>query len=288
MQPAVSASSSGRPVPPGVGAAVWKVRGASAQGDGHLVRGTPCQDTFLAETITVRGGQRAAAEVPVYILAVADGAGSRRRSAQGASVAVGLAVEQASAVLASQGTPADAAAFKDLVADVFDATVEQFRQLVATFPGTDVDDYATTLNIVLICGSLIGIAAVGDGFTIARTDDRRFKVIDYEPKAAIGVETSGTTFLTSDDVGERRRVRATEDAGVSGILVSTDGMANTLLDAGYANRAPKPAADTVGDVMQYLGDADAATDGRLFDFLLDRDLADHTRDDKTILMAVRK
>ncbi len=90
--------------PPDMPAEVgWRVRGASIQGYGHLRDGLPCQDAYRHRAVPV-----AVPEGDVHVLAVADGAGSRARSAEGAAMAVGMATELLSARVTERGVPGGA------------------------------------------------------------------------------------------------------------------------------------------------------------------------------------
>jgi hypothetical protein len=270
----------------------WVVRGATAQGDGHLVHGTSCQDAFDWERIPVEFPGPAANRDPhVYILAVADGASSRRRSAQGASLAVGLAVDATRAELERSGVPADGPACRKTMEAVFDGVRRAFLDLVVRIPGADPREFATTLTVVLIAEPLVGLASVGDGFAVVRTgprDSQRFHVVDYEVADAgePGQASTGATFLTSPDAVPRRRVHVIHDEALTGVLVSTDGMENTLVDVD--DRVFRTDQDALFDIMAHLGEASNATSGRILEFLTSADVAAHTRDDKTLLLAVRR
>jgi serine/threonine protein phosphatase PrpC len=226
------------------------------------------------------------------VLAVADGAGSRRRSAQGASLAVGLAVDIAAAEFGAVGRPDGAEACRRLMTGVFDKLRAAFHRAVKAIPGAAPDNYATTLTVALIADPFIGLASVGDGFAVVRTgwgEAARFHVVDYElaDSAEAGQTSSGSSFLTSSDVLERRRVYVIPNGDVTGILLATDGMENTLVDIDEYG-ALRTYPETLHDIMAYLGDAPDGTAGEIVNFLVSRDVAAHTRDDKTLLLAVRR
>src|SRR4051812_8181262 len=95
----------------------WRVRGVCVQGWSHMKDGVECQDAF-------RFAPDDAAER--VVLAVADGAGSRRRSAEGAALATGLAASAFQEALRRDGAPRDADAWHRFLA-------REYRRLVATF-----------------------------------------------------------------------------------------------------------------------------------------------------------
>src|SRR4051794_30178504 len=74
----------------------WRVQGVSVQGHSHLREGVECQDAYRQTTV---------GSGPARVLAVADGAGSRERSAEGAALAVGLATAVLAERVRSAGVP---------------------------------------------------------------------------------------------------------------------------------------------------------------------------------------
>jgi hypothetical protein len=286
--PTTVAAAVGRSMDPIPRQAGWVVRGATVQGNGHLGRGTSGQDSFDWAPIPARQGGQAVA----WVLAVADGAGSRRRSAQGASLAVGLAVDIATAEFGAVGRPDDAEACKSLMSGVFDKLRAAFHKAVEAIPSAAPANFATTLTVALIADPFIGLASVGDGFTVVRTgrgESVRFHVVDYEipDSAEAGQTSSGSSFLTSSDVLERRRVYVIPNGDVTGILLATDGMENSLVEPDKYG-ALRAYPDTLHDIMRYFGDDAGGTPGEIIDFLRSPEVASHTRDDKTLLLAVRR
>ncbi|WP_327674514.1 protein phosphatase 2C domain-containing protein [Kitasatospora sp. NBC_00458] len=108
------------------------VAGAVVQGTAHLARGRGCQDAFKA--VSGQGGPPPGGRGnPPVVLAVADGAGSRDRSALGAH----LAVDAACRLLAAGVPPADgdAAAWRAWIGErsvaVLDAYLRAVRAVLA-------------------------------------------------------------------------------------------------------------------------------------------------------------
>ena len=100
----------------------WLVHGLSLPGYGHLRDGVECQDACRHGLVEAAGAQ---------VLAVADGAGSRARSAEGAALAVGLAVEVLGERLAAHGAPASPRAWRALLAESYEDLVAAFADATA-------------------------------------------------------------------------------------------------------------------------------------------------------------
>lgn len=100
-------------------------------------------------------------------LAIADGAGSRPLSGQGAELAVSRAVLIASAY-SGRAAAVDLAAWLQLV---FRDVREQIGELAAA-AGRDVGDYATTLGVAILTCDLVCIGQVGDTIAVVGSGDQ--------------------------------------------------------------------------------------------------------------------
>jgi hypothetical protein len=212
----------------------------------------------MGENPRLRPGRAGAgANSRVVVLAVADGAGSRRFSGLGAELAVGFVVTTAQEVISRSGPPGDAAGARALAEAIFGEAVDRFLDAVpiAGVGVGDADEFGTTLSVAVLCDSVLGLAAVGDGFTIVRTSDnnlqRRLFLIDYEPKKSGG--DRGTTFLTSPGMESELRVWGLEGSWLDAVLMSTDGMAPAFLSTGR-DRETDLFDGTVDDVIEIYGE----------------------------------
>src|SRR6185436_9273324 len=86
---------------------LWRLLGASVTGTSHLKSGLPCQDAHACRALP--GG---------VILAVADGAGSAERSAEGARCAADSVLTALEASLAD-GWPADPSPWRELFTQAY-------------------------------------------------------------------------------------------------------------------------------------------------------------------------
>ena len=152
-----SATTAGR------NSATWRVRGVSVAGYRHLQEGIECQDAYRNKVLGPRG--------PV-ILAVADGAGSRPRAAEGATLAAGIAIEVYSRAF-HDGGPQKESAWKPLMRECFELVREQFSTTTSAIgPRSQPHDFATTLTVAVLAREYLGIARLGDGFVIVAVPGR--------------------------------------------------------------------------------------------------------------------
>ncbi|QFR00038.1 protein phosphatase 2C domain-containing protein [Streptomyces phaeolivaceus] len=252
----------------------WRIHGLSVEGYRHRRQGLPCQDACAA-----------AATPLVAVLAVADGAGSRPRSEEGARLAVRLASDHfvRRAEAAVEVGPGEAVhellrdALHDVTTDFLDRT------------GADAQDFATTLTVVVLAPGWLGHLTVGDGLVVVRagTEDgeRQFHLLPQAPAAS--EYSNETVFLTSPDVARWTRTECVADDGVDGVLLSTDGLAQAMVNRS-ADGAPSPNASFADAVFRSLDTAaDDDRDSNLAALLRSDRLTALNADDKTLLRAVR-
>jgi len=253
----------------------WKVRGVSVTGYSHLRDGVECQDAHrhLHEPTT-----------GAYVLAVADGAGSRPRSAEGATLAVGLAVEELGGRLARGGVPDDPDAWKRFLEDGFEAIVELFNtttQRIGNSPG----EFAATLTAVVLAPPWLGIVSLGDGIVLTGAepaeDESGLHLVMAAPPA--GQYVNETCFLSSDGAYDQVEICCLHDPELEALLLGTDGV--TPLAVKRDGAAPRPNRTFVEPVLHSLvARSDPAEVARL---LLEERLTRLSADDKTLLAAVR-
>jgi Protein phosphatase 2C len=240
---------------------VWKVIGASVTGTAHQGAGTGCQDAC---------GWRS--EPGITCLAVADGAGSRPRSGQGAALAVERALLTA-AGSARRGRCSDPAGWLRLALQ--DAQ-EHITALAAT-RGNDPGEYAATLAVAVLAGEAAGVAQVGDTIAVLGRSGR-YQTAAPAPR---GQYVNETTFLTEPGALDQARITLRPAGAVDAVFLSTDGLRFKIL-ADLA--AATPFTPFFEDLQAYLHSPGASPDAvRAFLSGLD----DQSGDDKTLLAAVR-
>ncbi|MFF6785637.1 protein phosphatase 2C domain-containing protein [Streptomyces sp. NPDC012510] len=255
-------------------AAPWRIHGLSVEGYRHRRQGLPCQDACDAT-----------ATPSVAVLAVADGAGSRPRSEEGARLAVRLATEYFARRAEAAVEVRPGAAVHELLRDALDDVSKDFLDRT----GADAQDFATTLTVVVLAPGWIGHLTVGDGFVVVRAGteegERQFHLL---PQAAAASEYSNeTVFLTSPDAARWTHTECVLDDGVDGVLLSTDGLAQAMLNR-QAGGVQSPNTSFADAVFRSLDTApDDAQDTNLAALLRSDRLTALNADDKTLLRAVR-
>lgn len=182
-----------------------RAAGACVTGPLHQTQGSEGQDALHLSGW--RGG---------WIAAVADGLGSRMRSATGARLAVQAAQKVA------RGWPAGT--WRNIPAR--QAATDIYRRWLATVPWTDKGSAATTL-LLLVCDADGNARTwqIGDGLVLLRTQDR---VLSLTPPRtgfgnqtqALGVDRSWSAWHTADFA-----LQAPGDM----VLLMTDGVADDLV-----------------------------------------------------------
>ncbi|MBB4889185.1 PP2C family serine/threonine-protein phosphatase [Streptomyces netropsis] len=267
--------------------ATWRVHGLSVRGYRHVQQGLPCQDAWGQVCVGPHGAR-------VTVLAVADGAGSRPRSEEGAHLAIRLATSVFGRRLASFPTvPGEGDTLARLQRDAFREVVDTFlddtRELAGDRGGPE--DFATTLTVLALGPGWVGHTSLGDGFAVLRAGETdgapQFHLLPQpEPPGEYGNET---TFLSSPDAASRVRIDCVRDDGVDGVLLSTDGLAQAALST-TDGRGPAPNRSFAASVLRALDrpgpdpQADAEDLGAL---LRSHRLTALNADDKTLVRAVR-
>lgn len=183
----------------------WFTIAASAVGSDHEREGTGKQDAVARHPV----GDR-------WIIAVADGAGSARHSAEGAARAVEVATGVLERILTvNAGEPID---FEAAILDAMMEAAHQLREL-ASRRSEPVSAFHTTLAVCVIDGSRVIAGQVGDGFLVAELTNGSFQAFAVPQKGEYANETQ---FLTTIDDREDIEVIAVE--GVRGLAAMTDGL----------------------------------------------------------------
>ena len=251
----------------------WRVRGVSVQGYSHLRDGVECQDAYRHTFVESVGAE---------VLAVADGAGSRVRSAEGAALAVGLATSLLAQRLESAGPPDDAERWRLLLAQGYEDIVAAFLNATARM-GSDPGEFAATLTAVVLAYPWVGVVSIGDGFVIARADSDdgagTFDLVSFAGPA--GEYVNETVFLTSTDALGQATVDCIYDPELTAVLVATDGLVPAAIRQDGGRRRPNRSF-----LEPLLGSLEEPSE--IARLLLDDRISALGADDKTILMAVAR
>ena len=226
------------------------VAGASVQGTGHLATGQGCQDAFKAVDL---GG--------TVVLAVADGAGGRERSALGAHIAVDTACRVLAEAVPDPRDPPEtwtrwiAAAGARVVAESL-RSVEGLLAAAApaerAAPVEPVDagalaatvaaavvrpPWAVFLSVGDCFGTVLTRAPAGNGNGAALNRGERCHLV--LPPPAPGA--AGPVFLSSPGAALRARSFVVWEPELSGVVLATDGCAALTLDHPSVRELPPQA-----------------------------------------------
>ncbi|MEY9861182.1 hypothetical protein ABH935_006822 [Catenulispora sp. GAS73] len=183
------------------------VAGWTQTGTSHVARGRPAQDAFLIrQAQDGNDAQDGDGNAPL-VIAVADGVGSRHRSALGAHLAVDVACR-----LLARGVPdptASAAIWTDWIrAAATSITDELHRCVMALTPDSDPAELSTTMAAAVLHGSWAGFVAIGDCFGAVQTSP--------------ATSTSPTWHLVLPPTASTRAF-ALWDPDLTAVLLATDG-----------------------------------------------------------------
>jgi len=274
--------------PAGIESTGWRIGGVSVEGYRHRRAGESCQDAWAQYN-----------ERAPTVLAVADGAGTRARSGEGARLAADLAVRHFGPALAERHPELLAWRPGERVEPIRDVMRSSFRRLHEEFHTelrltagpSMVAEFATTLTVVVLLPALLCQIAVGDGFVLVRAGAERPEAGSLErqvhllPQMESASEYGNeTVFVTSPDVQRRVRVDCLADPAVDGVLLSTDGFAPVILGdaAGWHGGVNHPLANRLFDQMDRGDDQ-----GPVARLLRSNQVARANGDDMTVVRAVR-
>jgi hypothetical protein len=242
---------------------MWKVIGASVTGTSHKAQGKDGQDA---------SGWRSGPGVTC--MAVADGAGSRPLSAAGSALAVerALATGRTRAAGAAESSPA-----ADWIRAAFAEAHEQIAAMAAS-ADREVAEYETTLALAILTADVVAIGQVGDSIAVVG-EEGHYRTVAPEVK---GEYVNETFFITAPDALAHLRVTVLPAREAELVVLSTDGLRYKIL-AGLAECVPF--APFFDDLASYIRTQEASSSG-IAQFLSRLD-SDQTRDDKTLVAAVR-
>jgi serine/threonine protein phosphatase PrpC len=254
----------------------WRVVSASEAGSGHIARGIGCQDAH---------GYRLLSNGALSI-AVADGAGSARLSANGAALAVKSSLEFLSGrdfedARNTASATTIATALKSAASVAREAIARHCRTIAEAEPDSDVHvaQFATTLLLLYLDVDVSAVLQIGDGAVVIQSDDDNLEVLTTSGHEDYVNET---TFLTSERAIEDCGTRIDFDRVIRAVTVMTDGM--QLLGVDHSsNTAFKP---FFGPLFRFARDP-STNDNALAEFLRSERVCERTDDDKTLVIAVQ-
>ncbi len=254
----------------------WRYALATSVGSGHAEAGLPCQDRAGARLVRDRWGE------PVFVAAVADGAGSAARAEAGAERATSTFMERACATLRTRSAralaPDDAAAWA--------ADARAAVEALAADAGREASAFACTLLGAVIARRAAALVQIGDGAIVTREAGGADWSFAFWPQN--GEFANTTRFLTDDDALSRVQVRVGEGR-VDEVALFSDGLQTLALDL----EARSVHAPFVEGMLRPLRTARARGEcGRLSEqlgrFLDSPRVLERTDDDKSLILATRR
>ena len=244
---------------------IWRCVSASVMGTSHVTQKLPCQDAHAVLIL----------DSGVLIVAVADGAGSAKRSQEGSRCAVDTSTEY----LAKRLQDAKPQTADDCEALLEDALSNARKALQSLAPGEQFGDVAATLLLTIITDHWLSTIQVGDGAVVCRLVSGALRVLSQLGQSEYINET---TFLTSSDYLKHLHRASLPSNEVSGLAMLSDGIG--LLALRYSdNTAHEPFFLTMFDFAE----KPDSTRTELEEFLQSARVCERTDDDKTLVLAVR-
>ena len=248
----------------------WHVVGASVQGTAHKKGDTACQDAH---------GYRLLPN-DTLLAAVADGAGSADRSAEGAVLAVAEILDVITAAVNVQ-LPATETKWCAVLSNAFAKTQHALTQL-AEAEESSRRLFATTLTCAVATGQWLAVAQIGDGVAVAQ-DEAGKLFLTLTPQR--GEYANETAFLTMKQALDHVEIKIYHQP-VQALVLMTDGLIRLAMNV--SNNTPHlPFFQPLLTFAAKINTNTQAQD-QLAAFLSSERVCTRTDDDKTLVLAVRK
>lgn len=182
--------------------------GVRVTGNDHLDRNLPCQDFCKCERL----------DNGWLIAAVADGVGSAKHSEKGSRLAVETAID-----FCRENFPFDGvvSSMKAMIAMAYNKAMREIIKL-ARAEGNAVEDYDTTLTLVIYSGRRILYGHVGDSGMIGLTTAGEYELITTPQKGEDGFGMIPLRF------GAKEWVIGSSEEEYAAVLLATDGLLENL------------------------------------------------------------
>ncbi len=253
----------------------WSVLGGSAAGGAHVRAGVSGQDAYAVHEVDGS-----------LLLVTADGAGSRRCAATGASLVVTLAVQILVPLLGDQ-PPTSAAAWSGWLDLAGERLFRRFRRasraLARAVGEFEPDDLGTTVTVVVARPPWVAVLAVGDGLVVVRAADGNLDLL-LAPPGGAGRHPGATTLLPNARAGKQARRLVARLPDLTGLAVCTDGLDSLLVEYD-GSRARQPGAAVFAQLFTLVEGAETDPSA-LVRLLSGRRVGALTDDDRTLLLAV--
>jgi hypothetical protein len=254
----------------------WRYAYASVAGTSHDKNGSPCQDAGSCRVVEASQGG------PVLLAMASDGAGSARRSQEGARLAVALFLDEFGEACRERGINAIDRPF-------ILAWLTKLRRRIwarAARAGTRAGDYACTALGAVVAEDRAVFFQIGDGAIVisARQDAGAYEWVFWPQH---GEFANTTNFVTQRDAGRALEIEMHMGA-IDEVALFTDGIERLVLDL-RAKTAHSPFFRPLFGWLARTEPAEAsAASPALVNYLCSKQVCDRTDDDKTLIMATRR
>jgi hypothetical protein len=244
---------------------MWKTVAASVRGTSHEKNDTPCQDAS-AFRVVIQGEQS------ILLIALADGAGSKKFSDQGSAFVVENWLDAAENALI-EGDDLDEKALVGLA----DFVASNLSEYVSGKEG-EVGDYACTLLAAVVCEGRTVFFQVGDGAWVHRVNGAYWcPTWPYQ-----GEYAGETVFLTSKTAFANYQTATVAD--VDAVAGFSDGLERLALNLATKEASPKFFESMFNSLAN---NPVEAIESNLKAFLNSDRLNERTDDDKTLVLTVK-
>jgi hypothetical protein len=151
-------------------------------------------------------------------------------------------------------------------------------QTAASTAGAHVDEFASTLAVIVLTSERIHFGQIGDSIAVVRSEEGLVRAVAPPDRSEYINET---VFLTATHWEKELRLSELPIASTTALALSTDGLQFKILDDVAAGI---PYAPFFEDAFSWAATAAAATDD-ILSFI--DELDDQSGDDKTLIIAVR-
>ena len=256
--------------------AAWRYAYASVAGTSHDKNGSPCQDAGSCRVVEASQGGS------ILLAMASDGAGSARRSEEGARLAVALFLAEFGEACRERGILAIDRPF-------ILAWLTKLRRRIwarAARAGVRAGDYACTALGAVVAEDRAVFFQIGDGAIVVAG---REHAGDYDwvfwPQH--GEFANTTNFVTQRDAARALEIEMHMGA-IDEVALFTDGIERLVLDLGAKTAHAPFFRPLFGWLAATKAPVASETSPSLVQYLASKQICDRTDDDKTLIMATRR
>ncbi len=233
---------------------------AKCIGRGHIATFTPCQDSVLVRSTN-----------SVSCIALSDGAGSKQFSEKGSQKCVEAVAKYVTKHF--DGLIELAETKPEIASQMIVRNVLGVMQRFGKKNKIDIEDMACTLIFAAFKGNNMLLGHIGDG-VIAVINNDSLDVFSFPEN---GEYANSTYFITDNDAISRFRIYTAKSAKKSGVMLMSDGTAESLF-----NRATKELAPAVKTIFSWAERLNSKKLGKVLEQNLINVFSNSTKDDCSI------